>query len=158
GVDRVPFFYYRAKLETERAIEESGLPWTILRTTQFHDLIAAMWSAQKRLPVMFVPGGVRFQPIDVREVAGRLGELAVADARGRVPDLGGPETREARDLARIYLRAVGRRRRLLPVRLPGEAGRAYRAGGNLALEGSVGRITFAEFLRGAEPGGQGHQL
>ncbi|MFD2418767.1 SDR family oxidoreductase [Amycolatopsis pigmentata] len=147
GIDRVPFRYYRAKLAAERLIEESGLPWTILRTTQFHDLIVAFSAVQRRLPVTFALRRVRFQPIDVREVADRLATLAVDEPAGRVADMGGPEVREEREFARLYLRAVGRRRPVVPVRLPGGLGRAYRDGAHLTPEHAVGTITFEEFLR-----------
>lgn len=103
GVDEVPLPYYRAKLEAEERVVSSGLPWTILRTTQFHDLVARMTSAQRRSPVIATLAGVDFQPIDVREVAARLAELAVGAPTGRVPDMGGPEIRSHRDLARVYL-------------------------------------------------------
>lgn len=146
GIDRVPLFYYRAKLATERLVEESGLPWTILRTTQFHDLIASMSVVQKRLPVVFTPGGVRFQPIDVREVADRLVDLALGPAQGRVPDMGGPQVRTAKDLVRACLQATGRRRPVVPLWLPGRTGRAFREGGHLTPANSVGKITFEEFL------------
>ncbi|WP_093798959.1 SDR family oxidoreductase [Streptomyces sp. Wb2n-11] len=146
GVDRVPFFSYDAKLAAERLVEGSGLPWTILRATQFHDLVATMTLAQRRLPVTLVPAGLRFQPVEVTEVAGRLAELARSAPAGRVPDMGGPEVRDARDLAASALRAAGRRRRLVPVRLPGKAFRAYRAGGHLAPDRAVGTVTFEEYL------------
>jgi hypothetical protein len=49
---------------------------------------------------------------------------------------------------RGYLRARGKRRMMMPVPLPGKAGRAYRAGENLSLEGAaVGQRTWEEFLR-----------
>lgn len=150
GVDRVPLFYYRAKLAAERIVEESGLPWTILRATQFHDLIATMSAAQKWLPVNFAVSGTSFQPVDVRDVADRLVALALGGARGRVPDLGGPQVRTARDLARAYLRSVGRRRFVVPVRMPGRAGRAYREGRHLVPGNAAGKITFEEFLSGRE--------
>jgi hypothetical protein len=51
------------------------------------------------------------------------------------------------DLVRGYLKATGKHRPMLPVRIPGKAGRAYRAGDNLVLEGAqVGKRTWAEFL------------
>ena len=146
GVDRVPFPYYQRKLGAERVIEESGLPWTILRATQFHDLIARMTLAQRRLPVVFVPSGCRFQPIEVTEVAVRLAELAQGAPAGRVPDMGGPEVRGADDLARVTLRAVGLRHLLVPLRLPGKAFRGFRAGGHLAPERAVGKVTYEEYL------------
>ena len=50
GVDRVPYGYYQVKLEVERLIEQSGLPWTVLRATQFHDLLCYIfqWAALSR--------------------------------------------------------------------------------------------------------------
>ncbi|MGW2231933.1 sigma factor [Streptomyces formicae] len=98
------------------------------------------------LPLMPVLAGVGDQPIEVSEVAGQLAELAVADPAGRVPDMGGPEIHTFTDLARTYLRATGKRRALLPVRLPGKTFRAARSGGHLSPERAVGRGTFEEFL------------
>jgi uncharacterized protein YbjT (DUF2867 family) len=146
GVDRIPFGYYRVKLEAERLIERSGLPFTIVRATQFHDLIVSMCLVQRWLPVLLVPAGFSFQPVDVRDVADRLAGLATGPAAGRVPDLGGPDVRAVRELARRYLRASGRHRRVLPVRLPGRAFAAFRRGGNLAPDHAVGRLTFDEYL------------
>jgi uncharacterized protein YbjT (DUF2867 family) len=56
GVDRVPYRYYQAKLQAERLIQASGLPWTILRATQFHPA----GPAGRRRPVLPVhlPGPV----------------------------------------------------------------------------------------------------
>jgi len=146
GVDRVPLGYYRAKLDVERLIESSGLPWTMLRATQFHDLILRGCAMLARLPVMPVPAGTSFQPIEVCEVANRLVELSTAPPAGRVPDMGGPEIRSTGDLARSYLRAADRHRRVLPVPIPGAIFSAYRAGGHLAPDRAAGRLTFEEFL------------
>lgn len=88
GVDRIPLAYYRLKLAAEQAIETSNVPYTILRTTQFHDLIRCMFAAAARLPVMLVPD-LSVQPIAVRDVAVRLVELAVRRPSGHARDLGG---------------------------------------------------------------------
>lgn len=154
GIEEVPMPYYRAKFEVEQLIVESGLPWTILRATQFHDLIAWLFSVQWWLPVIMVPSGVSVQPIDVREVADRLVELAGGTPAGRVPDMGGPQVRSLADLARSSLRASGRRRPLLPVRVPGKAFRGYLDGGHLTPGCAVGRITFEEFLAEANHVGE----
>lgn len=146
GVDRMPFGYYGSKLAVERLIEGSGLPWTILRATQFHDMIVRMWATQRWLPVTLALAGVSFQPIDVREIADRLVELAAGSPGGRVPDLGGPQVRTSSDLARAYMRATGRRRWVLPVPVPGATFAALRRGDHLAPERAVGRVTFEEFL------------
>lgn len=147
GVDRIPTGYYRAKLAVERQVEASGVPWTILRTTQFHDLLVRVCRAQRWSPVLVVPS-VRFQPIEVTEVATRMAELAGAPPAGRVDEMGGPEVRDARDLARAYLRAAGKRRIVVPLRLPGRAGVQLRAGANLAPEHAVGVRTFEQYLAG----------
>jgi uncharacterized protein YbjT (DUF2867 family) len=105
-----------------------------------------MTSVQRWSPVVLMPSGVHFQPIDVREVADRLVELAVGAPAGRVPDLGGPQVLSARDLARASLRASGRHRPVLSVRVPGKVFRGYRAGANLTPGHAVGGITFEEFL------------
>ncbi|WP_091614627.1 SDR family oxidoreductase [Amycolatopsis saalfeldensis] len=145
GVDRVPMGYYRAKLAAEELIAGSGLPYTILRATQFHSLVRTILAGAARLPVLAVPSW-RFQPVDVRDVAGRLAELALGEPAGRAPDFGGPEVRPAADLARRLLAASGRSRRVVPFRLPGKLFGAYAAGGNLAPDHADGVITFAQYL------------
>src|SRR3712207_5750624 len=58
GVDRNPYFpYYRMKLEAERIVERSSVPWTILRATQFHDFVLRSIRSLDRLPIMPVPKG-----------------------------------------------------------------------------------------------------
>lgn len=146
GVDVVPLGYYRAKLEVEELIAGSGLPWTVLRATQFHDLITRLFAAQRWAPVVLIPAGVRCQPIDVRDVAARLVELSAGAACGRVPDIGGPEVRGVRDLARAFLRATGRQRLMAQLPLAGKAVRGFRAGGHLTPEHAVGQITYEQFL------------
>jgi uncharacterized protein YbjT (DUF2867 family) len=151
GVDQVPLGYYRTKLTVERLLEESGLSWTVLRTTQFHDLVLQLLAGSAKLPVMLLPAMVADQPIEVAEVAARLAELATGAPAGRVPDMGGPEVRTFPELARAYLRASGRRRPLLNVRLAGKAYRGFRAGGHLTPERAVGKVTFEQFLAGRFP-------
>ena len=148
GVDRVPLPYYRAKLAVEQEIEASGLPWTIVRATQFHELVAQILGLAAKLPIMPLPAGFRFQPIDTGDVADRLAALAFGPPRGRVQDLGGPQILDVRQLAHTYLMLTGKRRKLVSVPVPGAIARAYREGHHLAPEQAVGRRTFEEFLAG----------
>jgi len=144
--DRVMFGYLADKLAAEQAIAGSGVPWTTLRATQFHDGMLVVMQAAAKLPVLPVFAGFRFQPVDAREVADRLVELALGEPAGLVPDFAGPEIHSMAALARDYLRAAGKHRPVLPVRVPGRAARAYRDGANLAPERAVGTRTWAEFL------------
>jgi uncharacterized protein YbjT (DUF2867 family) len=148
GVDRVPFPYYRTKLAVEKLIEESGLGWTVLRATQFHDLLVMLFRALGKLPVLLLPAGVRDQPVEVEEVAARLAELAVGAPAGRAEDMGGPEIRTFESLARTWLKSTGRRRAVLNVPLWGKAYREFRSGGHLAPEHAVGKGTFEKYLAG----------
>ncbi|WP_416974660.1 SDR family oxidoreductase [Streptomyces sp. 4F14] len=148
GVDRVPFGYYRSKFAVEHLVEESGLGWTTLRTTQFHDLIAQWLDTLAKSPVMPVLSGVRDQPIEVTEVAARLAELTLADPQGRVPDMGGPEILTFDALARAYLRSRGKRRPLVRVPLWGATYRSFRAGDHLTPGNAVGKRTFGEYVSG----------
>ncbi|MES5822163.1 NAD(P)H-binding protein [Streptomyces sp. RG80] len=146
GVEDVPFPYYRAKLAVERQVEGSGLGWTILRATQFHDLLVRLFQGLSRSPVVPLPAGVPDQPIEVAEVADRLAELAAGPPAGRVDEMGGPEVRTFDSLARAYLKATGRRRAVVGVPLWGKAYRAFRTGGHLTPERAVGKGTFEEHL------------
>ncbi|MER6324240.1 SDR family oxidoreductase [Streptomyces coelicoflavus] len=155
GVDRVPLGYYRSKLAVEKLVEESGLGWTVLRATQFHDLVVRVLRALARMPVLVLPAHASDQPVEVAEVADRLAGLAVGAPAGRVPDMGGPEVRTFESLARSYLDATGRRRAVVNVPLAGKTYRAFRAGGHLAPEHAVGKGTFEEYLAVRFGGGEG---
>jgi uncharacterized protein YbjT (DUF2867 family) len=146
-VDRAMFGYFASKLAAERIVADSGLPFTILRATQFHDLILTVAQQLAKLPVVPLPAGFRAQPVEADEVAARLVELALGEPAGLVPDMGGPRAYGASELLRGYLRASKRRRRpIMPVPLPGKGARAFRNGANLAPEQAVGRRTWEEFL------------
>lgn len=147
GADRMPLGYFRNKLEGERAVVDSDLPWTTVRVAQVHDLVLTVVQGMAKLPVVPAPGGLRFQPVDSGEVAARLAELTLGEPAGLVPDLAGPNVYELPDLVRGYLRPSGKRRLMMPVRIPGKAGRAYRAGENLTLEGAdTGKRTWEGFM------------
>jgi uncharacterized protein YbjT (DUF2867 family) len=147
GADRVPLGWFRSKLGAERAVADSGLPWTTLRAAQFHDLVLTLVQKMAKMPVIPVPAGLRFQSVDSGEVAARLVELTLGEPAGPVSDLAGPKVDGMADLIRGYLRASAKRRLLMPVRMPGKAGRAYRAGENLSLRGAdVGKRTWEDFL------------
>jgi uncharacterized protein YbjT (DUF2867 family) len=105
-----------------------------------------MAQGMAKLPAIPVPSGFRFQPVDADEVAARLVELALGEPSGLVPDIAGPRVHTLSELIRDYLRARGKHRLLVPVRLPGKAARAYREGANLSPDRAVGRLTWEDFL------------
>jgi uncharacterized protein YbjT (DUF2867 family) len=145
-VDRAMFGYFASKLAAERIVAGSGLPFTTLRATQFHDLILTVAQQMAKLPAVPLPAGFRVQPVEADDVAGRLVELTLGEPVGLVPDMGGPRVYGADELLRGYLRASKRRRPIVAIPLPGRAARAFREGANLAPEQAVGQRTWEEFL------------
>jgi uncharacterized protein YbjT (DUF2867 family) len=154
GVDRMPvvgvtgramFGYFAAKRAAEAVVAGSDLPWTTLRATQFHDLVLTVVRALAKPPVALCPTG-RFQPVETAEVAERLVTLADGSPSGLVTDLAGPREHQLPDLLRGYLRASGRHRRVVPVRLPGPGGRAVRDGALLGSDADLGTRGWEDFL------------
>jgi uncharacterized protein YbjT (DUF2867 family) len=146
GVDRAMFGYFAAKRAAEEVVADSGVPWTTLRATQFHDLTLTTVRQLAKMPVVPVAAGVRFQPVDAGDVATRLAELSLGKPAGLVPDIAGPRVYGMEELVRSYLRATNRHRLILPIRFPGQAARAIRAGANLDPDRAVGQRTWEDFL------------
>lgn len=146
GADRLPLGYFRAKHGAEQAVTESGVPWTTLRAAQFHDFVYDVARKMAKMPVLPVPSAIRFQPVEVDEVAARLAELAAGEPAGLVTDIAGPKVYKMAELVRDYLRASGKHRLIMRVRLPGKAGKAYRAGENLNLDAAMGTRTWEDYL------------
>jgi uncharacterized protein YbjT (DUF2867 family) len=138
--------YVKAKREVERIVENSGLPWTILRVTQFYNYCFENSRKLAKFPLVApVPGGFHVQPVDSREVAARLVELALDSPAGRAPDMSGPEVSSWEDLFRRYLAATHQRKWVVPVPVPG--GKAVRNGALLPPpDHTEGVRTWDQFL------------
>lgn len=146
GVDRIPLKYYRYKYGIEGIVERSGLPWTVQRATQFHDLVSVLLRTAAFLPVLPLPAGTSLQPIDTADVADRLLDVAAGPALGRAPDIGGPRVEPIQELARHYLEMTGKRRAVGSVRYPGKVAAGYRSGFQLTPDHADGVLTYQQFL------------
>ena len=147
GVDRVDFGYYEGKRRQEELVAASPVPWSVLRATQFHEFTAQTLDRVPG-PVAIVPQMIS-QPIAVREVAQALVHMVSGSPVGMAPELAGPCVETLADQARRYLRAIGRRRWVLPIRLPMAGGTAMSEGGLLPESpGPRGTQTFDEWLVG----------
>jgi uncharacterized protein YbjT (DUF2867 family) len=146
GCDHVPMRYYRCKAAQEEALAAGEVPWSMLRATQFHPLLAEMFEAAARYRVR-PTGAARLQPVDVGVVVRRLADALEAGPAGRLLDLAGPEVRSLGELSEAWQRADGRH--LLPLRLPplGRAGRALRDGALCNERAAAPGPTFEEWLR-----------
>jgi uncharacterized protein YbjT (DUF2867 family) len=147
GIDAMPAWgYVKAKLEIERIVENSSLPWTILRVTQFYNYCFENSRKLAKFPLVApVPGGFRVQPVDSREVAARLVELALGEPVGRALDMSGPEASSWKDLFRSYLAATHQLKWVVPMPVPGS--KAVRGGALLPPPGHTeGVRTWGQFL------------
>jgi uncharacterized protein YbjT (DUF2867 family) len=146
GVDRNPFPYYRAKLAAEAVIALSGLPWSVVRATQFHDFVAQVLAGSWRLGVVPAFRDIRFQPVDAGEVADHVVNAVGTGPAGRLPDIGGPLVQTHEQLARIWVSAVAPGRRVVTLPAAGPWLTGFREGTHLNPDRAVGRITFEQFL------------
>jgi uncharacterized protein YbjT (DUF2867 family) len=145
GCDRVPMAYYKVKVAQEQAIAANEVPWSLLRATQFHTLLAWGFAQAARWRVL-PTGRARLQPIDPAVVAERVVAAARAEPAGRLPDVAGPEVRSLGELSRAWQAADGRR--LLPLRVP-TVGKTGRPIGEAALcnpDAAGGGPTFEQWL------------
>lgn len=107
GADRAPDSgYLRAKVAQERLVVDSGVPFTILRATQFFEFVAAIADGATRDGVVHASTGA-IQPIAARDVVAAVVDVAVAAPLGGVAEVAGPERFAMDDLLRTALAAAG---------------------------------------------------
>jgi uncharacterized protein YbjT (DUF2867 family) len=153
GIERIPLAYYKAKLECEQLIEESGVPWSNLRATQFHQLLDTflrygMLPQLGKIPfVRLIPKSFKFQPIETGEVADRMIEHAQNGPSGRLPDLGGPEIETFGELAKAWQEATGDTKPTINLPMLGGLATGFKAGYNCTPDHADGRTTWTEWLQ-----------
>ena len=145
GCDRVPMGYYRVKTEQEQVVEQGPVSASIVRATQFHELVGTALAAAARYRVLPVPR-MRLQTVAAAEVASVVADVAEGEPRGRV-EVAGPQVSTGRDLAVTWQAVTGRTAVRLPLPVPGKLGRALRDGALTSDHADVlGAITFADWL------------
>jgi uncharacterized protein YbjT (DUF2867 family) len=147
GIDRIPYAYYQHKLAAEGVVRAGGVPYSILRATQFHSLIDYGLRAVTKFPLAFTFTDFKFQTIDTAEVAVRLCELAAAPPAGLLPDMGGPEVMTLAEMARAWCQVRAQPYRLLRLPLPGKVAHGFRNGYNICPDHRDGAVTWAEWLQ-----------
>ena len=148
GTDRTPDnHYFRAKVAQEKLIEASGIPYTIIRSTQFLEFLRGIAdSTADGNTVRLSPG--LFQPIAADDVAAIVADLALAPARNGIVEIAGPERAPLNEIVARYLKAIGDPRNVVrdpEARLYG--GRVEEDSLVPLGEARLGRIAFDEWLR-----------
>src|SRR5215468_961024 len=106
AIDRTDNGYFRAKLAQERLIKASGIPYTIVRSTQFMEFLRGIAaSSAEGDKVRISP--VLFQPIAADDVAANVADVALASPRNGTVEIAGPERAPFNEIVARYLKAVG---------------------------------------------------
>jgi uncharacterized protein YbjT (DUF2867 family) len=144
GIDRVGLGYYKGKAVQEDVIRKSATPWTILRATQFHEFTTQL--LQARGPVVPVPK-MRSATVAIRDVAAMFTTLLESDPTFDVIELRGPDIHPMGTLVRRVAKAIGDKRPILDLGVPGSVGKAM-SGDGLLPQGDavVGAETFDDWL------------
>jgi uncharacterized protein YbjT (DUF2867 family) len=107
GTDRMPDNgYFRAKVAQEKLIEASGIPYTIIRATQFTEFLGGIADAGVQGSTVRLSPGL-FQPIAADDVASIVAEVALAAPRNGIVEIAGPERAPLYEFVARYLKAVG---------------------------------------------------
>jgi uncharacterized protein YbjT (DUF2867 family) len=106
GTDRLPESgYLRAKLAQERLIQTSGIPYTIIRATQFFEFLGAIADAGadgKRVRL----SNASFQPIAADDVAKAVADAALGSPLNGMIEIAGPERLPMNEIVARYLKAT----------------------------------------------------
>lgn len=146
GIDKIPYSYYRAKLDSEALIRNSQVRYTILRATQFHNLIDYFISKLMQFPIGFLPGKLLAQPIHVDAVAQKLYELVLAGNQNTILNLGGPQVLDFHTLAHSWMTYRHISKPVLPIPSLGALMSAIAKGYNTCPEMAVGSKTWDNYL------------
>ncbi len=137
--------YLRLKHTAEELVRSGGVPWSIVRATQFHWLLDRMLGKAARLPALVLPAALTAQPADARDFAAYLLECVAAGPGEQRPDFGGPEVLALGDLVGQWQQVRGRTRPILKVPVPSRVARA--AAEMTCPEGRRGTVTWSQWLR-----------
>jgi uncharacterized protein YbjT (DUF2867 family) len=106
AIDRTDNGYFRAKLAQEKLIEASGIPYTIIRATQFMEFLGGIADEGTKGNTVRLSHGL-FQPIAADDVAPIVAEVALAAPRNGIVEIAGPEPAPLNEIVARYLKAVG---------------------------------------------------
>jgi uncharacterized protein YbjT (DUF2867 family) len=151
AVDRTDNGYFRSKIAQEKLIEASGVPYTIIRATQFMEFLRGIADSSAEGNTVRIPP-VLFQPIAADDVAAIVADVALAAPRNGIVEIAGPERAPFNEIIARYLKAVGDPRHVVSdpeARYWG--GRVEERSLVPLSEARLGRIGLDEWLHRAQP-------
>ena len=147
GIDRSDNGYFRAKVAQEKLIVASGVPYTIIRSTQFLEFLGGIATSGADGNMVRISPGL-FQPIAADDVAPIVAEVALAAPRNGVVEIAGPERAPFNEIVARYLKAIGDPREVVSDPEARYFGSRVEERSLVPLgEARLGRIGFDEWLR-----------
>src|ERR1700720_744147 len=147
GIDRSDNGYFRAKVAQEKLIEASGIPYTVIRSTQFLEFLGGIAAESTDGNVVRLSPGL-FQPIAADDVAAVVADVALAPPRNGIVEIAGPERAPFNEIVARYLKAVGDPREVVSDPEARYFGGRVEERSLVPLgEARLGRIGFDEWLR-----------
>ena len=147
GTDRSDNGYFRAKVAQEKLIKTSGIPYTIIRSTQFLEFLGAIAASGAQGNMVRISPGL-FQPIAADDVAAIVADVALAAPRNGIVEIAGPERAPFNEIVARYLKAVGDPRQVVRDPEARYFGSRVEERSLVPLgEARLGRIGFDEWLR-----------
>jgi uncharacterized protein YbjT (DUF2867 family) len=152
GTDRSDNGYFRAKVAQEKLIEASGIPYTIIRSTQFMEFLGPIAASSADGSIVRISPGL-FQPIAADDVASVIAEVALATPRNGIVEIAGPERAPFNEVVAHYLKAVGDLREVVSDPEARYFGGRVEEHSLVPLgEARLGRIGLDEWLRRSQAG------
>lgn len=146
GIDKMETPYYKEKLKSEDIVKLSGLPYTILRTTQFHEFTEMLLDRYVKRPIGFLIKSMKFQSIETTAVANKLIGLYRIGPSGSILNQGGPEILTAGKMAKLLFKARGETSFIIPVPVKGSLPLAFKNGYNTCTKCTDSSVTWSEYL------------
>jgi uncharacterized protein YbjT (DUF2867 family) len=144
--------YFRAKVAQEKLIEASGIPYTIIRATQFLEFLGTIAATSADGNMIRLSPGL-FQPIAADDVAAIVADVALAAPRNGIVEIAGPERAPFNETITRYLKAVGDPREVVSDPKARYWGGRVEERSLVPLgEARLGRIGFDEWLRRSRVG------
>ncbi len=146
GIDKMDTPYYKEKLKSEEIAKQSGLPYTILRTTQFHEFAETLLDRYVKRPIGFLIKSMKFQSIETTAVANKVLQIYQTGPSGSILNQGGPEILTAGKMAKLLFKARGETSFIIPVPVKGKLPLAFKNGYNTCTKCSDSSVTWREYL------------
>ena len=147
GVDKTDYRYYQSKMKAEESIAASGIPYSILRVTQFHDFVRERILADGGdSEISWIPAGLKFQSIDLGDVVKKILLLVKGQPTYSISQIGGPEVLSVEDMIRDYQTIVSRDKNFEMTTSLNDFQKLFASGINLCPNNRWGSCAWRDYL------------